>query len=232
MWLLPPRGRPELCQATLDACAATGMTSSATLIIDTRAGAYPGIRAAKNWAVLRIPSDMADTMRIVFDLNPDAPFYGWLADDLIPITKGWDKKLEAAAGRWNLADCEDHYLASNKHVDGCPTDLSGAFCWGGDLVRAVGWWALPGVRQAGIDDAWIFISRGLGVRRHCPDVIVEHLNWRTGKRHEDATDNWIRDGVAYVQEDLNLSSAWCHSGDRHAVVDRVADMMRQAAAVE
>ena len=225
MWILPTRGRPELCQNTLDACRDTGMTSRGILYIDeTRPGEYDGIVAADNWTIIVQRLDMADTMRDAFLSYPDERSYGWISDDLIPQTPCWDAELEVSAGNWCLADCQDLYLAKNGRVQA----LTGAFCWGGELVRTVGWWALPDVRQAGVDDAWSVLLRYLNLRRFRPDVIVEHLNWRTGKRPKDGTDSWSRDGEDYVEKDMEICGAWIDSDDFRETFRRVAIGSRAA----
>lgn len=225
MWILPTRGRPELCQRTLDACRDTGMTSFGIVYVDeTRPGEYDGLVAADNWTVVVQRLDMADTMRDAFASYPNERSYGWISDDVIPLTPHWDAELESAAGDWCLSDCQDMWLAK----DGGVQALTGAFCWGGELVRTVGWWALPGVRQAGVDDAWVSLLRYLNLRRYRPDVVVEHLNWHNGKRPKDATDDWVRDGVKYVVNDLEVSKMWTNSDDFRETFRRVAVTIKGA----
>ena len=207
MWLLPTRGRPKLLQDTLNACRDSGMTAPLVIVIDTRAGDYPDLKLPDNvQEVIRAPWDMADCMRYVFWRYPLETAYGWIADDLIPHTEGWDRLLEMTAASYFLADCEDLFLTAADHSH----SLCGAFCWGGDLVRTVGWWALPGVRQAGIDDAWCDIcTYGIpALHRFRPDVLVEHLQWRNNKRPKDATDEWWREGDDYIARDFEILSDW------------------------
>lgn len=212
MWLLPSRGRHQLCQDALDAAVEAGMTTPGIVIVDSRIDCYRPLRLPDDWLAIRAPLDMADTMRLVFDSWPHLDWYGWLADDLRPRTPGWDRALIAAAGRWGMADCNDLWLTEIK--DTVSGSLCGAFVWGGDLLRATGWWALPGVRQAGIDDAWIQLHQHGAVRRvHVTDVIVEHLQYRNGKRAVDATDNHVRDGEGYIEADRARYAAWLGSDE-------------------
>jgi len=201
MWLLPTRGRPKLCQEALDACYETGMTSDGLLIIDTRAGSYPYLHIPDNWSVIRGPLDMADAMRIAFMLYKNDKQFGWLADDLRPRTQNWDKLLEKEAGDWLLVHCNDLWIANS--VSDRARSLCGAFCWGGELVRTVGWWALPDVRQAGIDDAWIDITHP-DYRKYIDEIVVEHIQHKNGKRPKDDTDNWVRDDINYINQDFRL----------------------------
>lgn len=213
IWLLSTRGRPDEAQATIDACARTGMTSPGVVYTDgTR---YPRLRLPRNWEAHHEPEwlGLQGSMQWCFETFPDATAYGWLADDTRPRSDGWDRGLEQAAGRWNLAYANDLWFAADSHEAARLADgfnLSSGLCFGGDLVRAVGWWALPGVRQAGIDTAWTEIVRPLGLHRYRPDIVVEHLNWRTGKRPRDDGDDWESHGV---EEDLARRNQWLWSND-------------------
>lgn len=220
MWLLPTRGRPDLCQQALDACAATNMTSRGVVMIDVRAGDYR-LHAPNNWEVMRGTWDMADCMRHVYYVWPDEQCYGWLSDDLRPKTEGWDKTLEAAAGDWAIAHCRD--LCLSEHLHSRERNMCGAMCWGGDLIRAVGWWAPNFTRQGGIDDTWVHLWRNKlnNQLAYCADVLVEHISWRNGKREPDATDNHVRDGVDYIAQDFAAMRAYWDSVEFADIVSRL-----------
>jgi hypothetical protein len=92
-------------------------------------------------------------------------------------------------------------------------NLSSGLCWGGTLVRYAGWWSLPGLVQAGIDTAWTALISAAGFARYTPQVIVEHKNWRTGKRPVDEVDDWSRNGVDYIKRDIEFRDRWVASDD-------------------
>lgn len=202
------------------------MRSRGIVYVDETVGAYEGIRLPANWALHAEPKwgSLGASMRWCLAQYPDATQYGWLADDTVPRTHGWDRELEEAAGDWGLsyaADLwfsEDDYWASQLELG---THLSSGLCWGGDLVRTVGWWAPPGLRQAGIDTAWTAIVSELGLARYTPDVIVEHKNWRTGKRPADAGDEWTRDGEDYIRRDIETRDRLVVSPEFRAALERV-----------
>lgn len=216
VWLLPTRGRAKGCQETIDACVATKMSSPCYILIDTRVDDYPDLKLPDNMIAVRLPLDMGDCMRLIFQMFPYEKSYGWLADDVRPRTDYWDKELENAAADWRLSNCDDLWLANAKNP---PLSLCGAFCWGGKLVRAVGWWAPPGYIQAGIDDTWVFIcAKKINLMIYCVDVVVEHLNYRTEKRPWDDTDDWERDGAKYVEADLEREKEWEKTDDARLVL--------------
>lgn len=190
------------------------MTSRGILWVDADAERYRHIRLPDNWIrhdALEWGS-IAPAMEWVLERYPDASQYGWLADDTVPQTPQWDTKLEAAAGDWKLAYACDLWLSEKpKTLRSLAQgrNLSSGLCWGGNLVRTVGWWALPGVRQAGIDTAWTALVKPLRLYRYVPRVIVEHRNWRTGKRDKDEGDEWTRpDAPDYVDHDLKVRERW------------------------
>lgn len=224
MWLLPTRGRKQLCQEALDACAESNMTSTAILIIDSRVDLYQGLIVPDNFMVMHQPWDMAECMRYIFKEYPHEKYYGWLSDDLRPQTDQWDLKLIEAAGDWLLSDCEDDYVGRYHHS--YEHTLGGAFCWGGKLVRAVGFWAMEGVKQGGVDDFWTeLLTYGIHppMRKHLDEVFVRHDHYKTGRREIDDTDDWERDGEIYIQNDLNFVRDMIRSGAAIKAMDRIIE---------
>ena len=137
-------------------------------------------------------------MNRVFEMYPDADFYGWLADDLIPHTKGWDVELAKTAEDRYLVSCNDMWLRGRKD-DGSPW-VTGAICLGGDLVRAMGWWAPPGMFQMYIDTVWVAVARRFDLLRYRDDIVVEHLHRVNKKREPDQTD---RDNPRVAQDRID-----------------------------
>lgn len=227
IWLLSTRGRPKECQDALDACEASGMTSPGVVYVDETVDEYRRLNLPKNWTIHYEPKwgSLQASLQWCFERYPDASAYGWLADDVRPRTPGWDKLLEHEAGDWCLSYARDLWLSELENTrleleDGA--NISSGLCWGGKLVRAVGWWALPGVRQAFIDVAWCHIVQPLSLARYVADVTVEHLNYRTGKREKDAVDDWSRGGDNYIERDIDAGYAWLGSEDYVDVIRRIA----------
>jgi hypothetical protein len=220
IWLLTTRGRPEACQQVLDACEATGMTSEGVVYVDETADLYRTIRLPENWSIRRTTTlgSIAASMRYCQRRFPEATQYGWLADDMIPQTDGWDRLLEEAAGNWRVAYANDLGLAHDPAWAEWVRKgslITCAPCWGAKLIRAVGWWAPPGMRQGGIDGAWDALLDDLGLGVYLDHVIVEHLSWQSGKRAKDGTDD-----LPHVQEDVALYHQWVRD-ERATVVARV-----------
>lgn len=202
------------------------MTSTGVVYVDETVDEYRDIRLPANWTIHYEPEWGSLQASLQWCLNeyPDASHYGWLADDVRPRTHGWDKLLEEAAGDWCLSYARDLWFSEHPSrlaelEDG--TNLSSGLCWGGELVRTVGWWALPGVRQAFIDVAWCRIIETLGLQRYTPHVTVEHLNYRTGKRDRDEVDEWSRDGENYIERDIEIGYRWLASPEYTEILRRL-----------
>jgi hypothetical protein len=206
------------------------MTSPGVVYVDETVDEYQDIRLPANWSIHYEPvwGSLQASMSWCYDNYPDAAQYGWLADDVRPRTTGWDKLLEDAAADWCLSYARDMWLSESPSLlaeleDG--TNLSSGLCWGGELVRTVGWWALPGVRQAFIDVAWCRIVEPHNLHRYMGHVTVEHLNYRTGKRPMDAIDDWSRDGDDYVGRDIEVGYQWLGSRELLDILGRLGGVV-------
>lgn len=203
------------------------MTSPGLVYVDETVDEYRDLRLPKNWSIHYEEQwgSLQASLQWTLREYPDATQYGWLADDTYPRTTGWDKLLEQAAGEWCLSYANDLWFADGditRYELEIGDNLSSGLCWGGELVRTVGWWALPGVRQAGIDTAWTSIVGPLGLNRYEHDIVVEHKNYKTGKREMDAVDDWTRDGANYIDNDIQVRNDWAASKDYVKTIARVS----------
>lgn len=231
-WLLPSSGRPELCQEAIDACTKTKMSTTGFVVIDTKRGDYPDLKVPPNWTIMRSSLYMAETMDLIYKLEPFADFYGLLADDTHPRTDYWDTTLIEMAKPFYLVSCHDGWMSHDPVMR--LYSLFGAMVWGGKLVRAVGSWSLIGTHQSGVDDAWVHLIckllAPLKLNRFCDTVTVEHLQWKTGKRKNDDSDtNTMVEGKEIVKEpfksDLQKFEQWKTSEDVIKATNNVIGML-------
>lgn len=197
------------------------MTSEGIVYVDETVDEYSELRLPSNWTLHteRRWGSIGASMRWCFRQYPQASQYGWLADDTLPRTEGWDKQLEQAAGRWCLSFARDNLLSETKNWHGYlerGEDLTAGLCWGGDLVRAVGWWAPPRLKQAGIDTTWAELIAPLGLARYVEDVTVEHRSWRNGSRPCDAGDKG-----SHIDADIAEFTRWRDSPRRERMLGKL-----------
>lgn len=181
MWILPSRSRPHNLLRLMDAWRLTGASTPLEVCIDTDDPCreqYEKMELPEGWVVVighRGP--LSDIYNDAYQRNPDRPWYGFIADDVVPITNGWDVKLIEAAGSDGMA-----VPAGGETTGGCPH-----FVIGGDLVRSIGWLSLPGLDRIYIDTAWGDVAKDRGVYREIQDVTLEHHHFSNGKALIDKT---------------------------------------------
>ena len=138
----------------------------------------------------------ADAMRFCVDTHPDADYYGFLADDIIFHTK-FSKRLGEAAYPVFVAYPDDGL----QHEALCTH-----FVCGGELVRTLGWWALPGLVHSGIDLVWMLFGLNIkGMLKYCPDVAYEHIHPYAEKA---PTDEIYEFAKKHLPEDNEVYQAW------------------------
>ena len=198
MWLMTTKNRPKAAEIALAACWDTGMKQPGVVYVDGQNHSpYDDIKLPPNWTMVKFVDvggigNLAGSKQYVFETYPDERVYGWVADDNFPVTNNWCAMVEEIAHPWRLVHCRDDFVSltgSGKDSLRETRNLGGGICWGGDLVRCVGWWAPPGIIQGSIDWAWTSLVGTTDMGVYLPDVIVRHDNYRTGRRQKDDNDN-------------------------------------------
>lgn len=214
MWILPTRNRQALCQRFLDVSRETRMESKGLVVID--GCEYHDLDLPENWQAMQTEHlELCGVLRKVFEDFPDEPFYGVVADDLVPKTPRWDKALEEAAGAWGIASCNDGYMA--------PERMAGATCLGGDLCRALGWIVPDGFVHLFIDDVWETVGKKLDCWTTLMCVLVEHHHFSNQKAKHDPTYRRVYKGQDFAQMDRNAFNKW-RSVNMREDIDRAANL--------
>lgn len=175
MWILPSRGRPHNVARFLQAYESTGATTQVLLRIDDDDSGYDV--SHENWIVEvgpRLP--LSDIYNGIYR-HYRCPWYGFIADDIVPETLNWDTRLIDVAAHDGMAvPSGGHELHGTPH-----------FVLGADLVHSVGWLCLPGLHRLYIDTVWGDIASQRGVLRRVPEVVLAHHHFSNGKALMDAT---------------------------------------------
>jgi hypothetical protein len=183
MWVLPTAGRPDLADLALTSLIASGISTPGVVVVDgDKNPAYREIELPAGWTIEYLDENAGPLaiFQAAFEAHPDEPWYGWLADDVIARSgRGWDHELIAKAGPRGIASPNDLWLDGRRITWGA--------VWGGELVRAVGWWMPPKLRHLFADDVWEMIGYRLGLWRYVEDVVVEHRHPFNSKREIDET---------------------------------------------
>lgn len=209
-----------MCQQTLDACDANRMKAPGIVFVDgpttpQNDEAYRNLRVPPNWTVILSEKRvrLAGHMNWVLSAYPNERSYSWIADDMMPETPDFDKILEEAAGPWGYAHGRDDYITRNQGYKSdllkWPVGLTSGLTWGGEMLRALGWWAPPGLVHVGIDCIWTYILQELGCCRYLPNVIIQHYSYRSHRRKKDIYDVTLNNPEDLeVKEDEKIYRDW------------------------
>jgi len=161
---------------------------------DPMIGGYIELELPEHWALLiRKRTGLAELYNEFFFSHETQPWYGFLADDVMPVTYGWDQRLIAAAA-------EDGMAFGDDGING--EKFGTHFVLGGDLVRRVGVLALPGLSRLYIDTVWNDYAKNIGVRRYLAHVKLTHHHFSNGMALMDQTyrkDDRDADRAIYTQ---------------------------------
>ncbi len=180
MWVLPSRGRPRNLRRLIAAYRNTGATTPVWLRLDEDDPTLEECRALPipaSWACVvgpRLP--LSQIYAEAYQHTLCWPWHGFIADDVVPETPGWDATLIEIAGRDGMA------VPAGGDPKGAPH-----FVLGGDLVDEIGWLALPGLDRLYIDTVWKDIATARGVLRRVPEVRLAHRHFSTGMARFDET---------------------------------------------
>jgi hypothetical protein len=194
--IVPSRGRPENIDRLNKAWADTGAISTQLLIglddDDPTIGQYHG------WCEIGPRERMAGTLnRLAVKYAPQYDYLAFLGDDHVVRTPDWDRTITT-----ELDTLGTGIVYGNDLLQG--ETLPTAVFMTSDIVRALGWMALPGARHLFLDSAWLALGRALDAITYLPDVVIEHMHPLVGKADSDdgyAANNdhetWTHDKAVY-----------------------------------
>lgn len=183
MWLLASRGRPHNLKRFIDAYIGTKASTPVYLrldVCDPTIEEYKKIKLPDTF-ILKIDkrARLGAAMKEIFDVYPLEPWYGLLADDLIPRTDNWDIRMIEAAG--------DRYISQANDLSPKPKNYCHP-CIGGELVRTAGFFGFPYTTHYFLEVVWKDLTRcNKKFGRYLPDVIVENLHPDFNKGQVDKT---------------------------------------------
>lgn len=221
LWLLPTRGRASgKLPRFLDAAKATGLSTPGAILVDRddyaeNHEAYDQLDLPRGWIVAVVKGGKgaaAATREGVADLCDGLAWVGWLSDDLIPRTQGWDVKAIEALNGMNFVSTNDGKFAPNK--------ANGATVWSGDLIRAAGYLYLPDLDHFYVDNVWEEIGRATGCWTVLMDVLVEHAHASWTGEHDAITDRTL----ATWDADERTFARW-QAEEKVPTVERVLGLM-------
>lgn len=186
--LVPTRGRVQssvrLFQAFRETCTAD---TELIFVISADDPAHDDYYWALTQAGSRAITVEVDKPGVVAPLNAgfDAlkgslgPFIGFMGDDHLPKTSGWDSELlkELKSLKTGIAYGNDLLQGEN---------LPTAVFMTTDIPNTLGFMVPPTLSHFYLDNVWLDWGRGIEKIAYRDDVIIEHLHPANGKSRQDA----------------------------------------------
>lgn len=202
MWIMPSRGRPWNVRRFFEHWTLTESSTPGILAVDdgdATLDQYPVAELPDNWDMVIYPRvSMCEKVNRVVEDFPGLPWYGYVDDDAVPRTPRWDVRLIEAAGADGLAYCWNGI--GNERLASQPV-------LGGDFVRSLGWFCMPGLKRLYNDDVLTYIAGKRGVLRYLPDVHLEQMHFSNGKAPMD--DTYMK---PEADADRRVYEAWVKAG--------------------
>lgn len=204
MWLLPTRNRQESVKELIASMQAVGELPKVAVMID---GPHYDIDWPSHWHIYQSNDhlELQKAINWLFEKHPNEPFYGFLADHARPRTPDWSAKLAKSAGNIHVALPNTGRDAFHPKTG---IRRMGYPCFGGDLIRAIGWILLPTTVHLYGDDVLEDICYGLDLVKYEPSILVNHLSLRDGEIKFDDNHKRIWKGQSYVERDRQAYIAW------------------------
>lgn len=180
MILLPSRARPHKLTRFLEAYHETGATEPGLLMLEERdVDAYSNVKLPDNWQMQVVPQSLAakkfNDGAMIYAPNED--YYFVIGDDLIPLTREWDKKLRAASNGYFIVYGNDGI--HGKNIATHPVVP-------GELVREVGYLANPLVGHFYFDIMWMDIGVPNKLLMYVDDVLFRHEHFTVTGDYDQA----------------------------------------------
>jgi len=184
--ICPTRERPESCARMIQSFDKKSSNRAQLIFIidsdDRWFHEYEYMFARTHHSfIVRHQNSICETYNmIVTQWYPDYKFYSVTCDDYIYHTGNWDqvlmKKLIEKSGGFAYGD-------DGMNGPNLPTTC----IISGEIVRALGWIVLPGLKCLCGDLVWRELGNALNRLFYIPEVKIEHMSCMAGKAEEDDT---------------------------------------------
>jgi hypothetical protein len=178
--LCPTRGRPDAARETLASFQETRELSDTQLLFVVNADEDQEIYRGMPTFVVPRQDWMNDVLRLMVEhilLVGPPDYLGFIGDDNRFRTPGWDSRVVEV-----LEDRGGGFAYGN---DLGRFDIPSHVFVSSNIVRALGWFGLPGAHHLYLDNTWGHLGEGADCLYFIPDLIIEHLHPLFGKGEMD-----------------------------------------------
>ncbi len=191
--VVPSRGRPHNIERLVQAWADTGATADLVVLVDDDdpcrdeyvALDLPALHIGPRQRIGPLLNDWAPRLARSYDV------VGFMGDDHVPRTPGWDRAVLDASTLWTVVYGDDLLQGEN---------LPTAVFQGAGLIRTLGRFNPPGCDHLYLDNYWKVMGERLGTLVYLPGVVIEHVHYVNGKAAEDALYREVNDPSMYAHD--------------------------------
>lgn len=216
----PTRGRPDRAREAYDSFIATRRdpTTKMVFVVDhddpDREG-YQGVPVASfdhegggmGPPMNAAAAEYAKTYDVV----------GFIGDDHRFRTDGWDVILARVLQQPGLGIAYGDDLARK--------DIPTQVFIRSDIIRALGWFCLPGAKHLYLDNAWADLGNQAGCLAFVDSVVIEHAHAFFGKAEMDEGYLRVNSPMMY-SHDLEAYQRWIETGQAAQDIETVRRVVR------
>jgi hypothetical protein len=222
--ITPSRGRPDKAREAYDTFEATRKdpTTKMVFVVDADDDTF------RRYVDAKVPvatydhegGGMAPPMNAAaLDYADKYDIIGFIGDDHRFRSTGWDTYISRAIGKGGMA------FGNDLTRGDIPTQVFIS----SNIVKALGWFCLPGAKHLYLDNTWAQIGAAADCMSYLPDVIIEHAHpfygrgqMDEGYRRVNAPEMYDHDGRVYSQ--------WNGSGQAAKDIESVRRALNEAKA--
>lgn len=217
LMLCPSRNRPHNIERLIAAWDDTGATADLLVRTDDDEPAYdlperPWLRYERG-PRLRLGPTLNE---LALANTGDYDAIGFLGDDHVPRTPGWDRLLTDA-----ITDMGGGVVYGDDLFQG--EALATSVVMSTDVIAALGWFAVPGCTHMYLDNGWMTVGKALGRLCYVPHVVIEHMHYLANKSDEDNLYREVNANTMYAHDQQAFSDYCEHQ--------MVTDILRVAEAL-
>lgn len=226
-YLVPSRGRPQNAARLLMAFQATCLTETALTFCvdddDPTLDEYKDIVTSARHVNTGVTVGARIKMGPTLDKNAvkvarayPNDIIGFMGDDHLPLTPGWDATLQA-----DLDAMKVGIWYGNDTIQG--PNIPTAVAMTANIINEIGYMVLPDLIHMYIDNFWKVLGDGAQVLRYRHDTIIEHVHPLAGKTPWDAGYVEVNDGKIY-EHDGHVFATYMSSGRYTADVSKIIQL--------
>lgn len=212
--LCPTRGRPQRAREAYQSLLDTRAEAETEMVFavdanDPERAAYEALGAPLH--IVAEPRDMGVALQdaAMWATKPGSPFrvIGFVGDDHRFRTPAWDRTI----GGHLLASGGGFAYANDL---GMGASLPTAVFATAEIIRALGWFGLPGAHHLYFDNTWRDLGDAADCLYYFPDIVIEHMHPIFGKAPSDegytrvnAPENYSHDLAVFTDWTNNRKAA-------------------------